>query len=186
MFRAIELLRARLPGGIEFHYVGTSDPGRFAEFASISDITNRHGFKDAVGMAATLASMHAGILTSEFEGMPRCVLEMLGVGRPVVAVHLPQLEPVIHDGESGFLVPRSDSIEQMAERLADRFVQLRTAIGADEMDHERIAAAISDFTPGKQLARVYGYHRELQNELETTDAPLPPQGEASEHSSAHE
>jgi glycosyltransferase involved in cell wall biosynthesis len=186
MFRAIELLRTRLPGGIEFHYVGTSDPGRFAEFASISDITVRHGFKDAVGMAATLASMHAGILTSEFEGMPRCVLEMLGVGRPVVAVHLPQLEPVIHDGESGFLVPRSDSIEQMAERLADRFVQLRTAIGADEMDHERIAAAISDFTPGKQLARVYRYHRDLQNELETTDAPLTHQGEASEHSSAHE
>jgi hypothetical protein len=31
------------------------------------------------------------------------------------------------------------------------------------IDHARIAAAISDFTPRKQLARVYHYHREIQN-----------------------
>lgn len=62
-------------------------------------------------MASTLASAHAGILTSEFEGMPRCVLETLAVGRPTVAVHLPQLESVIHDGESGYLIPRSNSRE---------------------------------------------------------------------------
>jgi hypothetical protein len=36
------------------------------------------------------------------------------------------------------------------------------------MDHTRIAASISDFTPGKQLARVYSYHRDLQNAQETT------------------
>lgn len=189
MFRTIDLLRTRLRGAVEFHYIGTSDPSRFPEFAAIGDITVRHGFKDAVGMAATLANMHAGILTSEFEGMPRCVLETLGVGRPVVAVHLPQLESVIHDGESGFLVPRSDacdSVEEMAQALADRFFQLRTAITEKTMNHARIAAAISDFTPGKQLARVYRYHRDLQNELGMTDAPLIHQGEASEHSSSHE
>ena len=79
------------------------------EFAIIEDITVRHGFKDAAGMAETLASAHAGILTSEFEGMPRCVLETLAVGRPVVAMHLPQLEPVIRPGVSGYLVARADS-----------------------------------------------------------------------------
>ncbi|WP_164255216.1 glycosyltransferase family 4 protein, partial [Stenotrophomonas maltophilia] len=71
---------------------GTSNPQRFPEFAAIEDVTICHGFKDAVGMAATIGNVHAGILTSEFEGMPRFVLETLAVGRPVVAMHLPQLE----------------------------------------------------------------------------------------------
>ena len=125
MFRTIARLRQRLNGDVEFHYIGTSDPHRFEEFADIEDITVRHGFKDAAGMAETLASAHAGILTSEFEGMPRCVLETLAVGRPVVAMHLPQLEPVIHHGVSGFLVARSGSRDDMADALAHRFVDVR-------------------------------------------------------------
>ena len=93
-------------------------------------------------MAATLASAHAGILTSEFEGMPRFVLETLAVGRPVVAMHLPQLEPVILHGESGFLVTRAGSPEDMAEALADRFIDVRNAINASEMNAVRIAGTI--------------------------------------------
>lgn len=163
MFQAIDRLRWRLKDGVEFHYIGTSDPHRFCEFAAIEDITIRHGFKDAAGMAAALAGAHAGILTSEFEGMPRVVLETLAVGRPVVAVHLPQLESVIHDGESGYLIQRAGSVDDMAEAIAQRFVALRAAIGSGEIDHTRVAAAISDFTPGKQLARVFRYHQEIQN-----------------------
>ena len=171
MFRTIGRLRKRLQGGVEFHYVGTSDPHRFAEFAEIKDVTICHGFKDAAGMAATLAGAHAGILTSEFEGMPRFVLETLAVGRPVVAVHLPQLEPVIHYGESGFLVPRAGSSEDQADALAQRLMDVREAIDAGEMDSARIAAAITDFTPGTQLARVFRFHQEIQNARGMTAAP---------------
>jgi glycosyltransferase involved in cell wall biosynthesis len=163
MFKAIDRLRSRLDGGVEFHYIGTSDPHRFAEFAAIEDITVRHGFKDAAGMATTLASAHAGILTSEFEGMPRCVLEILAVGRPVVAVHLPQLEPVIHDGVSGFLVPRQGTADDMAAALAQRFVDVYGAIAEGRMTPAVIAESIADFTPDTQLARVYRYHKEIQN-----------------------
>jgi glycosyltransferase involved in cell wall biosynthesis len=163
MFRTIERLKRRLDGGVVFHYIGTSDPHRFSEFAAIEDVTVRHGFKDAAGMAATLASAHAGILTSEFEGMPRCVLETLAVGRPVVAMHLPQLEPVIHHGVSGFLVARSGGTDDMAEALAQRFLDVRDAIEAGEMNPARIADAIKAFTPGTQLARVFRYHQEIQD-----------------------
>jgi glycosyltransferase involved in cell wall biosynthesis len=162
MFRTMGLLRRRLKGGVEFHYIGTSDPNRFAEFAEIEDITVRHGFKDAAGMAATLAGAHAGILTSEFEGMPRFVLETLAVGRPVVAMHLPQLEPVIHDGKSGFLVPRGGSPDDMADALAQRLIDVRDAIDAGALDAARIAGVIADFTPATQLARVFRYHQEIQ------------------------
>ena len=172
MFRSIACLRKLLDDEVEFHYIGTSDPHRFPEFAAIEDITIRHGFKDAAGMAATLAMAHAGILTSEFEGMPRCVLETLAVGRPVVAVHLPQLESVIHDGKSGFLVRRTGSVDDMAETIAQRFMDVRAAIRNGEMDHVRIAGAIDDFTPGKQLARVFRYHRDIQNARGMTATPL--------------
>jgi glycosyltransferase involved in cell wall biosynthesis len=163
MFRTIARLRRRLNGDVVFHYIGTSDPHRFGEFADIEDITVRHGFKDAAGMAATLASAHAGILTSEFEGMPRCVLETLAVGRPVVAMHLPQLEPVIHHGVSGYLVARGGGTDDMAEALAQRFLDVRDAIEAGEMDPVEIADAIRAFTPGTQLARVFRYHQEIQD-----------------------
>jgi glycosyltransferase involved in cell wall biosynthesis len=173
MFRTIEQLRRRLRGGVIFHYIGTSDPHRFTEFADIEDITVRHGFKDAAGMAATLARAHAGILTSEFEGMPRFVLETLAVGRPVVAVHLPQLEPVILHGESGFLVTRAGRPEDMAEALAQRFLDVRDAMDAGETDPSRIAGAIKPFTPGTQLARVFRFHQEIQDARGMTVAPSP-------------
>ena len=163
MFRAIDRLRQRLKGGVVFDYIGTSDPHRFPEFASIEDVTVRHGFKDAAGMAATLARAHAGILTSEFEGMPRFVLEILAVGRPVVAVHLPQLEPVIRHGDSGFLVARGGTADDMVDALADRFIDVRDAIDAGDMDPVWIAGTIKSFTPRTQLARVFRYHQEIQD-----------------------
>src|SRR5258708_15135774 len=104
MFRTIDRLRRRLQGGVEFHYIGISDPHHFAEFAAIEDITIRHGFKDAAGLAAALAAAPAGILTSQFSGMPPFVLQTLSVGRPLVAVHFPPPESLIHDCDSGFFL----------------------------------------------------------------------------------
>ena len=184
MFRTIARLRERLKGGVEFHYIGTSDPHRFAEFAAIEDITVRHGFKDAAGMAATLASAHAGILTSEFEGMPRFVLETLAVGRPVVAMHLPQLEAVIHDGESGFLVPRTAARGHGRDARATVYRRPR-AIEAGEMDPVKIAGTIE--SSRRHTARAgLPLHQEIQMR-----AAWPPRGgllraPACEYSSAHQ
>ncbi len=164
MFKTIARLREKLLGKVEFHYVGTSNPSRFPEFSGIEDITVCHGFHDATGMAAILAQAHAGILTSEFEGMPRCVLETLAVGRPVVAVHLPQLEVVIRDGETGYLIPRGQSEKDIVETMVQRFLDVRRAIVDGRMDPFTIAEKIKPFTPQKQLARVYRFHQDIQRE----------------------
>jgi glycosyltransferase involved in cell wall biosynthesis len=163
MFDTIARLRRLLNDRVEFHYIGTSDPGRFSEFAAIADVTVRHGFKDAAGMAATLAHVHAGILTSEFEGMPRCVLETLAVGRPVVAMHLPQLDVVIRDGESGYIVPRGAAPEMLADALAEKFLAVREAIMHARIDPQAVARVVEPFTPRTQLARVFHFHREIQH-----------------------
>jgi len=162
MFKTIEKLNTKLSGGAEFHYMGTSDPSRFAEFAAIKNITTLHGFKDAKGVADVLASVHAGILTSEFEGMPFSVLETLGCGRPVAAIHLPQLASVIKDGVSGVLVARSDHEGDMAERLSDAFVGLHDAIKSGAITPKGVANEIRELTPERQLAKCYENHRQIQ------------------------
>lgn len=164
MFKALGRLRKKLSGDIEFHYIGTSDTTRFPEFAEIEDITVRHGFQDAQGVARIVASAHAGILTSEFEGMPRCVLETLAIGRPVVAVHLPQLESVIDNRTSGFLVPNELPENELLEALTQRLIEVRNAIAEGSVDPAAVASKIIPFTPDTQLARVYRLHHEIQRD----------------------
>lgn len=162
MFKTVQRLREKIGQGVEFHYMGTSDPHRFAEFKAIEDISVLHGFKSAQGVSGVLSQVHAGILTSEFEGMPFSVLESLGSGRPVCAIHLPQLASVIRDGLSGTLVARSDSEDDMADRLSDAFINLRSKILSGEITPEGVASSISDFTPQKQLSKCYENHRQIQ------------------------
>lgn len=162
MFKTIARVRERLGEGVEFHYMGTSDPNRFAEFDAIRDCAVLHGFKSAQGVADVLSNVHAGILTSEFEGMPFSVLETLGSGRPVCAIHLPQLASVIKDGVSGQLVARSSDADDMAQRLAQAFVETHTSIVEGVITPQSVAAEVGDFTPEYQLARVYENHRRIQ------------------------
>ena len=170
MFKTIARLNAKLAGGAEFHYMGTSDPTRFEEFKDIQDISVLHGFKSAQGVADVLSLVHAGILTSEFEGMPFSVLETLGSGRPVAAIHLPQLADVIKDGVSGALVARSNDSDDMAERLSDAFVTIHDAMSSGAVTPEGVANEIRDFTPEKQLAKCYENHRQLQRARFDVDA----------------
>ena len=162
MFKTIARLRDALGAGVEFHYIGTSDPNRFPEFKAIEDISVLHGFKSASGVAEVLANVHAGILTSEFEGMPFSVLETLGSGRPVCAIHLPQLESVIKNGVSGELVARSADADDMARRLAAAFRATHDKIRSGVITPEGVAGEVGQFTPEVQLARVYENHRSLQ------------------------
>jgi glycosyltransferase involved in cell wall biosynthesis len=162
MFKTVARVRDKLGAGVGFDYIGTSDPSRFAEFKDIAGITKLHGFKSSAGVADVLSKAHAGILTSEFEGMPFSVLESLGAGRPVCAISLPQLASVIKPGASGELVPRSSSEDDMAERLADAFVATAYKIRSGAISPEGVAAEIGEFTPQRQLANVYDRHRGLQ------------------------
>lgn len=171
MFKTIARLRETYGEGVEFHYMGTSDPARFPEFEAIRDVSVLHGFKSAQGVADVLSSVHAGILTSEFEGMPFSVLETLGAGRPVCAVHLPQLESVIKNDVSGRLIRRSNDEDEMAVHLADAFRDIRAKIACGEITPQGVAAEVGDFTPQKQLAKIYENHRELQRRRYGTGGP---------------
>jgi glycosyltransferase involved in cell wall biosynthesis len=158
MFAVIAEL-ARLTGGkVEFHYIGGGDPNLFDGFAGAAPFTVQHGGKTSVEIGQIWRNLHIGLLTSEFEGMPFFVLEALSSGRPVVSLHLPQLESVIADGESGYLIPRGDGqVAQAAARVVETYRLMRE--GA--MTPEGVATHVKAFQPQAQLGKIYGRHKSL-------------------------
>ena len=164
MFRTFADLHRRLEGRFAFHYVGTSDPARYSEFAAIQSFTVRHGFQTAADVARLAAACHAGVLTSYFEGMPCYLLELLSVGRPFVAIRLPQYDSVIVEGVSGTLVERADTVDASVERMSSAFETLWADIRERRIVPERVHGMIEPFTVERQMSRLFALHRELARE----------------------
>ena len=59
-------------------------------------------------------------MTSAYEGMPYVVLEAMASSCPVVAFRLPELEPLVVSGETGYLVPPGN-----VQELAGHILELR-------------------------------------------------------------
>ncbi|MCJ2083860.1 WecB/TagA/CpsF family glycosyltransferase [Methylobacterium sp. J-090] len=171
IFATLAALRARLGGQVELHYVGASDPTRFPEFAAVSDITVRHGFQDARGVARIMALCHAGILTSFFEGMPCFLLEGLASGRPFGAIRLPQFDGLIEAGTSGFLVERGADTEASAALLAEHFAGLWDAIRLGRLDPAAIHAKAAPYAVTVQMNRLFARHRAVQGRAALVDVP---------------
>jgi glycosyltransferase involved in cell wall biosynthesis len=150
-----------LSGRFEFHYVGTSDPSRYLEFAQVASFTIQHGFKGAHEISEIIAHCHAGVLTSFFEGMPCYLLEVLSVGRPVVAIRLPQYDLVIEEGVSGMMIERMFDDTATIEKLAERFADVWSAIQAGRMQPELIRSKTSQFSVKAQLGDHFSRHQRL-------------------------
>jgi len=151
----VERLR---PGVVEFNYIGDGDLERYAEYDAVRHLTVSHGRRTALQVAELQTAMHVGLLTSAFEGMPRFVMETLSAGRPAVAIHLPQLEPVLVDGESGYLVPRGDDqVTVMAERILATY----DAMKIGRITPEGVADHVKAYTPQSLLSKIFADHRQL-------------------------
>jgi len=161
MFRTLQRVHERLQGAVEFHYIGTTDPHRYPEYRLVQAFTTCHGYCEPRDVAAIVSRCHAGILTSWFEGMPCYLLELLAVGRPVVAVSLPQYALVIEDGRSGYLVDRDADSARLMEALSDRFLAAWAAIQDGTMTPAAIHAQIIPFSVGVQLSGHFDRHRQL-------------------------
>jgi glycosyltransferase involved in cell wall biosynthesis len=62
------------------------------------------------------------VFASQSEGLPLAVLEAMAAGLPVVAMTLPGLVPLVHDGENGYLVAQGDGaafVGRVGDVLAD-------------------------------------------------------------------
>ena len=107
-------------------------------------------------IANVLASSDVVVCASSYESFPRCVLEALSLGRPVVATAVGGLPEIISDGETGMLVPPGDP-EAMAAAivrlLGDREVAQSLGTAGRKLIGER-------YTVEAQASAMAAFYRE--------------------------
>ena len=98
--------------------IGTG-PGQM----EVADQVNELGFEDRVefagevdDVARRLSRGQLYVLTSNWEGLPRSIIEAMRAGLPVVASNVGGVSEMVRDGENGFLV-EPGNVEQLSERL---------------------------------------------------------------------
>jgi glycosyltransferase involved in cell wall biosynthesis len=109
-------------------------------------------------VSGLLSDADVFLLASRSEGLPLSVIEAMAAGLPVVASDVGGLRELVHDGETGMLVPPGDPaalVDALRPLLADR--ELRRRLGT--AGRER-ASALFDL-PGFRRAHLELYRREL-------------------------
>lgn len=143
---------------IAYNYVGDGDLNRYPDFAALRDVTTCHGRQPAAYVADLITRCDMGLLTSEFEGMPRFAIECVASGRPVVALHLPQLEAMLGEEQAGQLIARGPDQE---DRMAEAIIALGHQIRTGQIQPEQIAQAAKAHQPETLLAKIWDEHRRL-------------------------
>ena len=67
-------------------------------------------------VAEILAKAHLYVLTSNWEGLPRSIIEALRAGLPVIASDVGGVAELVEHGKNGYLVPQADK-SRLAEYL---------------------------------------------------------------------
>ena len=113
-----------------------------------------------------LAEAQVFFLMSNWEGFPRSILEAMRAGLPVVASSVGGIEESVHDGETGFVVPRGD-VDSLRQRIEQLLLEpeLRRRLGANGRDlYERY------FTLAHTVEGTLAVYREVLSELKHPEA----------------
>lgn len=146
--------------------------GRTQNLTSDLGIADRVRFLGQRGdVAARLAGSQAYVLSSNWEGFPRSILEAMRAGLPVVASDVAGVSEAVENGVTGFVVPRGDS-EAWRLRLEQLLTDpaLRARLGASgRVRYEQ------RFTFERTLADTLAVYREVlaerRGELADVSAP---------------
>ena len=114
-------------------------------------LTGLLGVKD---VAEYLRAADLFVLSSNYEGMPMCVLEALGSGLPVASTAVGEVGRVVQTGVNGSLAPEI-SATAMADAIKDCLLHLSHYRGSP------CTQVASHFVPEKVLAPVYENYRIL-------------------------
>lgn len=93
------------------------------------------------------------VLTSVYEGMPRCVVEGLGSGTPVVSTNAGEVGLLIENGKSGFIVDSRDPNE-----IAGRIQYIMDS--PDEFSPENCLKSVSRFRAESVLQQLFASYRD--------------------------
>ena len=112
------------------------------------------------------------VMTSSLEGIPRCIMEAMAVGVPVVAYDIPGVDQLITHGETGLLAPLGDVdalatccdqvladpelarylISNARNLIEDRFSAARMASEYAALFAEMVRSVQPESSPGKEAS----------------------------------
>ena len=75
-----------------------------------------YGAIEPLKVPNVLSQSNIFVLSTNWEGFPRSILEAMRAGLPVVATNVAGVSEAIEDGRNGFLVPRND-VDTLKEKL---------------------------------------------------------------------
>lgn len=124
----------------------------------LRDVVAMLGVKPRKDVARWLRCSDMKVLSSEYEGMPRCVVEALGSGLPTVSTNVGEVPRLIRNGINGLIVNVAD-----ANALADG---IKSALSLCTPDiAEACVSSVQRFTPEVVLGPVYERYRQLADLL---------------------
>jgi glycosyltransferase involved in cell wall biosynthesis len=109
---------------------------------------------NVLDLTASLTAMDIFCLPSLRQGLGTLMLEAMALGRPVIASDVGGVDSVVHDNETGLLVPPSNSevlSQRMLELLRDPFRARRLADAA----RDKVRSTFSVARMAQQTADVY-------------------------------
>jgi glycosyltransferase involved in cell wall biosynthesis len=119
--RELAAAAQRLPADVTFTFIGDGDLREWLEAELADEIAagrvEMRGWVDHDDVPAELNRLRLVVLPSEpTEGLPTTILEALACGTPVCASPVSGVPDVVTDGETGFLLDRTDP-DYLADRL---------------------------------------------------------------------
>lgn len=91
-----------------------------------------------------LSRFNLFVMTSSLEGIPRCMMEAMAVGIPVVAYDIPGVDKLVTHGETGLLAPFGDKARLASccrQLLDDPELAERLSVNARKLIDEKYSAA---------------------------------------------
>ena len=157
---AIRRLDPELPPDITFALCGDGETDLVAEKVGEMGLGHRisHiGWTDGPEKERFMAGAMMNVLPSFNEGLPMTILETMARGIPNISTPVASIPEVIHEGETGLLVPPGD-----AEALAEAIRRLATDPGLrQKISRESHALVCKDFDIHGRVAALTALYRRL-------------------------
>ena len=131
----------------------------------ISERVRFHGQR--LDVEQILAQSQAFLLTTNWEGFPRSILEAMRAGLPVVASSVGGIGEAIQDGETGYLVPRGN-IDFLRDRLAPLLTDPALRVRLGTQGRRRYE---EHFTLGHLVNKTLAVYRNILGENGAEAAP---------------
>ena len=138
----------------------------------ISERVRFHGQR--LDVEQILAQSQAFLLTTNWEGFPRSILEAMRAGLPVVASSVGGIGEAIQDGETGYLVPRGN-VDVLRHRLAGLLTDPALRVRLGTQGRRRYE---EHFTLGHLVNKTLAVYRDILGG-NGAEARLPPEREPS-------